>query len=311
MKTTLPGQWLVIGASSLTGSRFLELAEGEIFPADKFDIADPDQVKKALENFPGKYVLNFAGLTNVDEIEKNRPQNPNDQKELDQNSAYRVNVIGTKNLIQACLELKKFPIFISTGFVFDGEDGPYSEDDPIASSVDQVGWYAWTKILAEKAVKDSGIDSLTTRISYPYRAEFPGKLDFARSILKVYDEFKEGKRDSIYPMFADQTLTPTLIDDLPEALLTLVNQNATGIYHVSSPEIITPYDFCLELLRVARNVENPEQVIKKGSIVEFQKLHPEISKRPVKGGEKCDKIIALGFNPTSWKEGIKKAFENK
>lgn len=314
--TKLPGGWLVIGAGSLVGSRFVGLLEdtnilragGDNDGDIKLDVTDSEQVKSVINSFQGKYIINFAGATVVDEIEKERPQNLDNEDELNQNLAYKINVLGTRNILKAAKETNKFPIFISTGFVFDGKNGPYSEEDPIAQNPEDVSWYAWTKILAEKEVERSGVKSLTIRISYPYRSEYEGKMDFGRTFLKLYDDFKNGTRDSIYPIFADQTLTPTFIDDLPKAIAILIEKEATGIYHVTSPEITTPYDFCIELLKVARGLENPEEIIKKGSIEEFQSVHSELAKRPIYGGEKSDKISKLGFIPTSCKEGIKLAY---
>lgn len=307
---------LVIGPGSLTGSRFIELfSDATIYGAggvmdesvpnlagfEKLDITDPKNVEDVINKFPADVVINFAGATAVDDIEKTRPKDLTNPKELNNNLAYKINVLGTKYIIEVCRKTGKFPIFISTSFVFDGKNGPYSEEDPIANNPADVGWYAWTKILAEKAVQASGIDSLTLRISYPYRSEYEGKSDFARGLLSSFNK---------YPIFADQILTPTFIDDIPEAVKVLLDKKATGIFHLTSPELTTPYDFCLELLRVARRIESPEQLVKKGSIIEFQKSHPELAKRPIKGGEKTDKIQKLGFTPTSWKEGIKKAFSS-
>lgn len=323
-KINLPGEWLVIGCGSLVGSRFVELlgAETAIYgaggPIDKdnprlkgfylLDITDENKVLEVIKSFPGNYVINFAGATLVDEIEKTRPENPFDQEQLNSNMAYRVNVIGTRNIIKACQETGKFPVFISTGFVFDGKDGPYSEDDPIAANPDEVSWYAWTKILAELEVGSFDLKNLVIRISYPYRNEYPAKADFARNLLNLYDEVQSGKRKNFYPIFADQTLTPTFIDDLPQMVSILVTNNAEGVFHLSSSEITTPYEFCCELLKIARGVENPELSVPIGSLIEFQQQHPELAKRPIKGGEKIEKISKLGFTPTSWREGIKRYF---
>ncbi len=320
----LPGEWLIIGSGSLVGSRFIELvsedvnlygAGGEIDQDNprlkqfySVDITDPNQVLEAIKSFPGEYIINFAGATLVDEIEKTRPQNPFDQKQLEQNIAYKVNVLGTRNIVEACRETGKFPVFISTGFVFDGKNGPYQETDPIAKDPDEISWYAWTKVLAELEVGGSGIRNLVIRISYPFRSAYEEKLDFARTFLKLYDEVKTRKRDAFYPIFADQSLTPTFIDDLPAAVSTLTQQNAEGLYHLGSPSITSPYEFCCELLKVARKEQNPEIMVPIGSLVNFQNEHPEIAKRPLKGGEKVDKITKLGFTPTSWSEGIKKSF---
>src|SRR3989344_6988294 len=305
---------LVIGPNSLTGSRFIELGQDsfEIFTASsrkgEIDITNNKNVEQVISSFPGKVIINFAGATLVDEIEKTRPESPENENKLNQNLAYQINVLGTRYLAESCKKYDKHPIFISTGFVFDGESGPYNEDDQLATSPKQISWYGWTKVLAEREIAESGVECLVLRISYPYCSNFEGKADFARSMLKVYDQFKSGERDSIYPMFSDQKSTPTFIDDLLPAINLLISKNAKGILNLTSPEVTTPYDFCLELLKKAREVENPSAIIKKGSIIAFQNTHPEIARRPVKGGERVDKIIQLGFTPTSWKDGIQKAF---
>lgn len=309
--------YLVIGPGSLVGSRFVELIGGqEVYGAggqldqntpslagfSSLDVTDQLSVKDVISKFEGQYVINFAGATLVDEIEKTKPQDPNNPEELENNIAYKVNVLGTRYIAEVCKKFGKFPVFISTSFVFDGENGPYSEDDPIATDPSKISFYGWTKVLAEKEVEESGIDSLTLRISYPYRSDYQPKTDFARNLLKLYDE----KR--LYSIFTDQTLTPTLTDDLAPAVKLLLEKGVKGIFHLTSPEICTPYQFACELLKVARGVEDPESVVPKGSLVEFQKAHPEIAKRPLRGGEKTDKIQALGFTPTNFQEGIVRAF---
>ena len=314
---------LVIGPGSLVGSRFIELLpskikvwgaggtldqDSKIESFNNLDITSEEQVLEVVKNSPGDFVINFAGLTAVDEIEKTRPSDPNDLKQLEENLAYKVNVIGTRNLVNAVKKSGKAAIFISTGFVFDGKNGPYSEEDLVATSPEDVSFYAWTKVLAEKEIIDSGTHYLIVRISYPYRSSYPFKGDFARNFLKLYDEYKDGQRDSIYPIFADQTLTPTFIDDLAPAITTLIYQKQKGIFHITSPDITTPYQFACEILRTARDVNDPEHLLTKGSIIEFQKNHPGLAIRPLKGGEKSEKIAKLGFRPTGWREGIKKAF---
>lgn len=338
---------LVIGSGSLIGSRFVEMLiekDVEVYGAggnfdsntklksfQRLDITDYENVFNVINNSPCNLVINFAGATLVDEIEKTRPKDISNEKELRDNLAYKVNVLGTRSLANVCIKTRKFPIFISTDFVFDGKNGPYSEEDAVADNPDDVSFYAWTKILAEQEVLSSGVDFLMIRPSYPYkqslpssygkqglpfvqtkgRKEFKQKLDFARSLLVLYDDFKLGKTERIYPIFVDQAFTPTFIDDLAPALKVLLEKEQSGTFHLASPEITTPYKFFCELLRVARGVKNPETVITKGSIQEFQASHPNVAKRSIMGGEKVDKIIALGFIPTTWKDGIKKAYTSQ
>ena len=109
---------LIIGLGSLTGSRFVELGKDkfEMYGAgggmdenltglvsfQSLDITNQKNVEAAVSSFPGTYVMNFAGATLVDEIEKTRPADSTDKKQLDENIAYKVNVLGTKFLADAC-----------------------------------------------------------------------------------------------------------------------------------------------------------------------------------------------------------------
>lgn len=315
---------LVIGLGSLVGSRFVEMLDKkgvEIYGAggsldagspvrnfQNLDVTNREDVYEVIKKSPAEFIINFAGATLVSEIEKTRPRNPADENELNNNIAHRVNVLGTRNIIEAVKKINKFPIFISTGYVFDGENGPYSEEDKLCDDPDKVSWYSWTKILAENEIKNSQIECLVIRISYPYRSEYKEKKDFARNFLNIYDEVKSGKIKAFPPIFTDQFLTPTFIDDLALGINLLIEKNQKGIFNIASPEITTPYDFCCELLKIARVVENPEELVPKGSVYEYEKSHPEMAKYPIKGGEKVGKIKSLGFKPTSWKEGIQKAF---
>lgn len=323
MDKNLPKEILVISPSSLIASRFVEIlgSKIDIYGAgqDKnfiekylkdfkeLDITNPKQIESVLASFPGKYVINFAAVTDVGGMEKTRPQNTDATNELEENLGYRVNVLGTQNLIDACKKTGKIPIFISTDFVFDGKNGPYSEDDEIVGSSEEVGWYAWTKILAEQKISASGIDHIILRLSYPYRKEFEGKGDIARNFLKLYDKYKNGEVGGMYPIFQDQIFTPTFIDDITDAVMVLIQNNAAGIYHLSSPELTNFYQFFCKLLKVARGVDEPEKIIPVGSLAEHIKAHPE-AKWPLCGGLKTAKIEKLGFRPTTWEEGIKKAF---
>lgn len=316
---------LVISPTSLVGSRFVELlSKGwqitgagikddltTLLPLTSFqdlNVIDSKSIDGVLETFEGKYLINFAGATDVSGIEKARPQNPNDQSELDKNLAYKINVLGTRNIIESAKKHGKTPIFISTDFVFDGTHGPYAEDAQIATSPDLVSWYAWTKILAEHEVVNSGIKALTIRISYPYRRDFSLKGDVARSFLELYDKSLKGEA-KLYPLFIDQFFTPTFIDDLSGAIDLLLEKGVDeGVYHLASPEVTNFYKFFCELLRIARNVTDPESLLMKGSFDKYYSENPHSAKWPKNGGLRSDKIVRLGFTPTSWREGIKKIY---
>src|SRR3989304_3430926 len=209
----------------MVGSRFCELAKQDfdLFRADIsgehiIDITQKDSVNKFFHDNNFEWIILFSAFTDVDAAEKQR----NDQSGL----CWQINVKGVKNIVDACQSNNRKLIFISTDFVFDGESGPYREDDPIGPNLSKVSWYGITKIEGEKIVQSLS-EFITLRISYPYRADFPQKEDFARNILHKY------KDRSLYPMFTDQIITPTFIDDLAPGISILIKKEMRGIIHLA------------------------------------------------------------------------------
>ena len=292
-KTTLA----VIGASSMVGSRFCQLTEkGRGFELVKADLNSNIPVditnKKSVDSFFKKYSQNFdwvvlfSAYTDVDGAQKQRG---------DKNgSCWQINVDGTTNIVKNCARYNRGLIFTSTDFVFDGQEGPYSEDDPVGGDLKKVSWYGITKIEAEKIIQ-SGIEKfLILRITYPYRAKFAGKDDIVKRIFRLY------KQGNLYPMFDDQITSPTFIDDLKETIALLISKKSLGIFHIASPRTVSFYEFAKRAIKTFGG--NPADV-KKGSIGDFLS-RPNSTPRPIKGGLRVGKISDLGFTPTDWKKGL-------
>lgn len=287
----------VIGASSMIGSRFCEMVNNnfDLVKADlKGDIAIDITDQKSTENFfknqKFDLAILFSAFTDVDAAEKQR----NDKNGI----CWRINVNGTENIVNACQKYQKKLIFISSDFVFDGQNGPYSEQDPTGPDLGKTSWYGITKIEGEKIV--TSLESfIILRIAYPYRGPYKLKEDIAKRILKLY------KDNNLYPMFTDQFFTPTFVDDLAPAVTILIEKNQKGIFHLSSPNITTPFDFAARLITT---FGLDPQKIEKGSIVNFQNQEGA-TPRAINGGLKVDKITNLGFYPTDWQEGIRKIYE--
>src|SRR5690606_21013573 len=67
-------------------------------------------------------------------------------------------------IIDAALAIQAKLIYVSTDFIFDGKDGPYREDDTPAP----VNYYGSTKLVAENAVMESGLDWAIARTILVY-----------------------------------------------------------------------------------------------------------------------------------------------
>ncbi len=243
------------GLSGLVGSRIQELLVNQYHFVDcsldtGIDITRPDHLQRVfVQNPDATAVLHLAAFTDVNQAWEQR----GDKNGL----CYQVNVIGTKNIANLCAQAGCYLLHISTDFVFDGEkSGGYQETDAPAP----IEWYGETKYLAEQEVVQSGAKHAIARIAFPFRSCFSQKIDLVRKIIEDF------KNNSLAPLFTDQTITPTFIDDIAAAIHTLIKRKAIGIYHVVGSTSLSPYELALRINKVFK-LNNRQ--IRKASLAEY------------------------------------------
>jgi dTDP-4-dehydrorhamnose reductase len=292
MKTKI----LVIGASGLVGSRFVELYKnsGQLLTPNekKLDITDSSSIERFIRgNFDIDVIVNFAAFTDVAGAEKERGK----EKGL----AWKLNVESAENIAKIAKKYNIFLIHISTDFVFLGtkdNPGPYKEDARLPRFSKKISWYGWTKLEGERVVRKNQPYSAIVRIAYPFRASpYPEKIDSARKILELFDN------DSLYPLFTDQIITPLLIDDIVKPLEKLIQLKQAGTYHIGTNDTVSYYGFGEYLLRKARGVKNAPE---KGTLAAFLET-PGRNPRSMLGGldsKQTQKVLGLKFR--NWKEAV-------
>lgn len=228
------------GLSGLVGSRVVELLSPEyefedISRKTGTDISDAAAVLKRLQNSDAQIVIHMAAKADVDGCEA--------EKDLGkQSEAWKINVVGTGNVIAACEATGKKLLYISTDFVFSGEDTPeggYTEED----TPRPVNFYAQTKYEAELRVQQSKSPWLIVRIAYPYRAQFE-KNDFFRAMKNRLTQGLEIKA------ITDHIYCPTFIDDVARSIDALVKADAEGIYHATGSQKLSPHDAALLIAEI-------------------------------------------------------------
>lgn len=227
------------GLSGLVGSRVVELLSPEYsftnFSLESgVDITNKDDITRRIVQDKGaSWVLHMAAYTNVQEAEK-------DSQLGEQSVAWKVNVLATQYIVDACKSSGKQLLYIDTDYAFDGtRSQPYTEEDTPSPQ----GWYAKTKSEGAKRVLGLGDHGLVIRISNPYRAHPVGKKDF---IHKILERLQVGQT---VMAATDQLFVPTFIDDIALAVGLLLKQNAAGIYHVVSGTGISPFDAAQAIAR--------------------------------------------------------------
>jgi dTDP-4-dehydrorhamnose reductase len=246
------------GLNGLIGSRlvkdfteFYDFTNLDVsHPTNPTDITDYDQVVKALENSPAKFVIHFAAYTDVTKAWEQR----DDKKGL----AYRVNVLGTQNMVKAAAATGKQLIHISTAYIFDGnKDESYVEED----QPHPLEWYGQTKAWAEEAVLASTAPWTILRIDQPFRPDPFARPDTAHRIIAG---LQTGK---LYPQFTNHFFGPTFIPDFARVIDWVIRTEATGVFHASAGEKWSDYDFaCLINEQLHLGVE-----VKQGNLDDYLK----------------------------------------
>lgn len=185
---------------------------------DKLDITDTEKTIKVINETGFDIFLHLAAFTNVDAAEKNRKL------------AWDVNVNGTENVFNTVKKKGRKFIYISTGFVFDGESPPFFED----STPHPISYYGETKLEGERIVKEKGV---IIRIDYPYG----GRVDYKKDIVETFiDLLKDG---ASFDGITDQILTPTLIEDIALSIKSVIEKDiSSGLFHIVGSDSLSGYD---------------------------------------------------------------------
>ncbi len=232
------------------------------------DITDKEQVKSTVKDFRPELIINTAAYIDVEGCEVN--------KEL----AWGVNVEGVKNLIEVCQEYEIKLIQISTDYVFDGKNGPYSEDD----KPNPICYYGGTKLQAEEVIQESGIEHLIVRSNVLYGTGKKVKKNF---YLWVYENLSKNKPLQVV---TDQFNNPTLADNFSILLLEAVEKNLSGVLHLAGSEYLSRFDFAL---KIAEHFNFDKSLI---SPILTSELNQK-AQRPLKGGLKIDRAKNILTTP--------------
>ncbi|GAB5518273.1 MAG: dTDP-4-dehydrorhamnose reductase [Rhodothermales bacterium] len=190
-----------------------------------FDITNDAQRRQLFLDFTPDVVVNCAAMTQVDTCETERQR------------CWQINVDAVTGLAQQCLQHGAKLIQVSTDFIFDGEDGPYTEKaHPIP-----VNYYGKSKLAAENAVRGAGLDQWGVTRTILLYGTAPG-LSRSNIVLWVVDKLTKGEPIHVV---TDQWRTPTYAPDLAEGIERMIRFDKYGTYHLSGREFLSIYDFAL------------------------------------------------------------------
>jgi len=242
------------------------------------DITRPETAEPVFSEYRPWQVIHTAAFTEVDGCER------------DHDRAWQVNVTGAANMAALCRRYNAGMVHISTDYVFNGENGPYTEEDP----PNPISWYGRTKLESETAVRDIMPDAVICRTTVLY-GHAPGtRPNFVSWLVSKLDKGESVK------IVADQYGSPTLADDLAAAIILLMNRKVSGIFNTVGPDCINRLQFARMIVR-AFDLD-PSLL----GELESSRLMQAAS-RPSRGGLKTDKIVkSTGFAFSTVADGLRK-----
>ena len=246
------------------------LAAGRVIISTKkykcieLDITNQRKVAEIIRNYKPDIIIHLAAMTDVDGCEKT-PE-----------IAFDVNVKATENLLTSFTG--KF-IYISTDYVFDGEKGPYFEDD----KVNPMSVYGKTKLYGENLVQQSDIDWVILRSNIIFSYSDRTKASFVNWVV---DSLK--KRQMI-TVVNDQWNNPTWTNDLAKVISKIIEKDINGLYHYGGRDYLNRLEFAK---MIASTFGLDGSLIKPITTSELNWL----AQRPLKSGLYTNKIeLDLGI----------------
>jgi dTDP-4-dehydrorhamnose reductase len=220
---------LVVGADGQLGSDVVRLLSPTVDVTarvvDELDVTDRAALRREAEVSHPDVIVNCAAYTAVDKAES------------EPNTAYRVNVLGARNVAQAAERIGARVVYFSTDYVFDGAAAePYVEDAPTGP----LSVYGTTKLLGEQATREANPDHLVLRLAWLYG---PTGHNFVRTILHL------AREKDVLRIVDDQTGSPTFTEDVVHQVLALIEDGASGTYHCVNTGRATWYEFARSIVR--------------------------------------------------------------
>jgi dTDP-4-dehydrorhamnose reductase len=231
---------------------------------DDSELGDGGSVEAALRAFDAQAVLHAGAFTDVDGCER------------DPVAAWAVNVGGTEQVARACRRLGARLVALSTDYVFDGEAGPYREED----LPNPRGVYARTKRVAEEAALLLVPDCAVARVAVVYSGRRGAKSTFATQIVEKLSRGEPVKA------FSDQLVSTTLARNAAEMTLELLLDHAfRGVLHTAGSTVVGRVEFAR---RVAARFGLPAEIV---PVLTADVQLP--APRPLRGGLVVERAAAL------------------
>jgi len=241
------------------------------------DVTDVRSVMDVITEYNPDTIIHTAAMTNVDTCE------------TDKEGAESLNVDAVENLVEAANEVDAHLIHLSTDFIFNGEDGPYKEDD----EPDPLSYYGETKLAAENMVMNQCNKWSIARTVLVYGIVH----DMSRSniVLWAKGALEKGKPINVVN---DQFRSPTLAEDLAKGCQLIEQKEAKGIFNISGKDQMS-------ILQMVERIADYFNLDKSNiNTISSKTLNQAAKRPPITGFDLTKSRTILGYEPRSFEEGI-------
>jgi len=190
------------------------------------DICDETEMEKVINEYRPDCVIHTVAMANVDVCEE------------DIKLCEKINVQSVKELVLLAEKYNFHLIYLSTDFIFDGENGPYKETDlPNPLNV-----YGNSKLKAEEIIQSSTCKWSIVRTILVYGA--PREKGRSNFILWVKDSLEANKQINVV---TDHVRMPTFVNDVALACLRIADKEVLGVFHISSEELFSVFELAQQV----------------------------------------------------------------
>lgn len=243
------------------------------------ELASAESVISSLDTANPDFIVNTAAMHNVDRCEDNP------------SAAFQTNSVGAKN-VAAWAKRAGIPVaFLSTDYVFDGnQNNPYIESD----AANPLNAYGISKLAGERFTAISADKHFVLRVSaiygqHPCRAK--SGLNFVELMLKLAREREELK------VVDEEFVTPTPTVQTAAQLVALSQTDRYGLYHATAEGSCSWYEFAREIF----DATGTKVRLLRAASSEFPAKVP----RPRYSVLENKGLKSIGLNVhTHWREGL-------
>ena len=235
------------------------------------DIRNAVVLKEVIKAVQPDVLIHLAAMTSVDGCE------------LEPEKAAEANIAGVEHI---CSEYSGHVIYLSTDYVFNGKNGPYSETDP----TDPINVYGATKLAGERILLENNPDHLVLRCNVVYDYNPYTKASFLNWVIESLQNKKEIR------VVEDQINNPTWAESLAKTIVFCMEKEISGTAHWGDADYMNRYDFAI---KIANTFNLNTDLIKPITTEELK----QPAQRPLNSGLKTDYLKSrLGITPPAVEE---------